>query len=262
MTVNKSQTRDGISMAGVRTGPSSNFNVVNNNITSASRNQLQPSLSFFLMVALLMVALGSLLSHLLQHDPDVEKWMDVPAALHTFVPASKNDFDRSTKQLESLQHEMEMAQKEAIIKTDIRNMVPPYDQKRITDLQYQIGIAREHYQRELDDMFQFLTTNLRSGTIPAKGYNQQRQQWVCPSPSDWRYLKLSGDLTENSMSITALSGRMHLVWPKFGKPLAAAGPAESVQDSADSQEERGAPSPLCRGDQPLGSAQGIAQKRL
>jgi hypothetical protein len=160
-----------------------------------------------------------------QHQiPLVEKWMDVPAAIEAFVPVAKNAYDEATKEVEHLQEEREEAQHELVPPDGgsfAQGKVAEDLRKKIYALQYHIEQIVARQQNALKNLMFSLTEQLKSGKIIAKGYDQPAQQWVSPSPCDWKYLdlaNLAGDLT--SISIRGgLSGQTHLGWVMFGKPL-------------------------------------------
>lgn len=79
---------------------------------------------------------------LTRKSAEVEKWMDVPTAIDAFVPEAKTNYVESTKEVERLQEELQMAQKASAIAVDILKKYSPYDQTYINYLQYKLSIAK------------------------------------------------------------------------------------------------------------------------
>jgi hypothetical protein len=155
--------------------------------------------------------------------------------LGTSVPDAKREYDRSTNELKSLANEFETIRKKLAFKAQVFNAISPEDQSLIDDLQHRTDAARESQKRQYDYIIRFLITSLQSRILIAKGfrYNQGKQEWNCPPSDYWKYLKLTGDLTDTSLSITGgLTGQVHLVQVKFGKPLGS-GPDQLCQVSDD-----------------------------
>jgi hypothetical protein len=233
MAENKSHARDGVSLAGVSTGHNSNFNIANtNNITEISRrDQQKAAQGLTIILIILVVFVCIVLSRLFHRDPGVEKWMDVSTTLRTSVPDAKAGYDKSTNEIQYLSKELETTRRKLALKADVFNAISSEDQSLITDLQHHLNIARDNQKHQYDYTVQFLTSSLQSRNLIAKGYDRRRQEWECPSYEYWEHLKLSGDLTDTSMSITGgLSGQVHLVQVQFGKPLGS-GPDQLCQVS-------------------------------
>jgi hypothetical protein len=229
-------------MAGVTTRDHSQFYQENNitNIHGASeiasereRQKLVGSLVFLVGCIAIFGLIG--LSRLLHHDPGVEKWMDVSTTLSTLVPDAKTEYDRSSYERKYLENEFETIRKKLSFKAQVFNAISPEDQSLMDDLQHRMDAARENQKRQYNYIVRFLTTILQSRTLIAKGfrYNQGKPEWNCPPSDYWKYLQLTGDLTDTSLRITGgLSGQVHLVQVKFGKPLGA-GPDQLCEASDD-----------------------------
>jgi hypothetical protein len=149
---------------------------------------------------------------------EIEKWMDVPAAIEAFVPvALKKAYDQSVKHATHLQEEIEAAQSELVAPSGF----PVAQGKAAEDLRYQIleyrnelAIDAKQQEQAQNAVILCFINLFKSGDLFARGYDQKTDKWVYVLPNEWEYLQLvprTGALTEDSMAIIGgLAGRTNL----------------------------------------------------
>jgi hypothetical protein len=108
--------------------------------------------------------------------PEIEKWMDLPAAIEAFVPvALKNAYDQSAKQAKDLQDEIEAAQSKLVAPSGF----PMAQGKSAEDLRYQIlefrnelAVGQKQQEQAQNAIMLFVMKLLESGDLLARGYDQ------------------------------------------------------------------------------------------
>jgi hypothetical protein len=197
------------------------------------------------LILLTVMSIITLIVGFSNKSTEAYKWMDVRKAIEVLVPEAKADYVEAKKAVEHLKEELQMAQKESHVTADMVNVVPSDEQRRIDELQLQESVAEANERRTLNNIIQLLISKLKTGEIVATGYNQDQtvQHWECPTPSDWEDLKLSGSLTQTSIT-GGRSGRVHLTQARLRKPPIATGGGIAAEDSGKADH---GPSRLCQG---------------
>jgi hypothetical protein len=154
----------------------------------------------------------------------VGKWPNLATAIDTLVPTEvTRDYYELTKQLTDWREQIDTARAEITVPGEPRAMEAV--RNRITQLQHKADMVQPQRARALDAIVKYLKGQLNAGQIIAKGYDQDKKEWMYISPDEWEYLLLGfQEPIETSTAVGGLGGQTHLVWLQFGKPVASVCP--------------------------------------
>jgi hypothetical protein len=155
------------------------------------------------------VALTLWLSPLL--NPPV-KWMGILTAIDTFVPTDlRRDFDGLKKQWKDLLQQIDSTNKAIVVNgnNDLRD--------HLKDLQDKVNYLDADWQRERVTVIEYLHEQLKSGTLLARAYDQDKREEVDIPTAEWEYLQLRVEGSQLKEIGTAGGGGRHLTGVLLGK---------------------------------------------